>query len=166
MPEPPPTPAPDPLAPADPVPTLLLYLALPAVAESIGRVAEAVGKLAASEGWPPGFRFHVDLVLEELVQNIISYGFPEGDPGTFELWIQRVGPNLEICLMDDGVAFDPLQLPSPDLEAPLAERSVGGLGVHLARTLMDGISYRRGGARNQIRLYKALPLDPGADRRA
>ena len=55
-------------------------------------------------------------------------------------------PSIEI--VDDGPRFDPLEdAPLPDPDAPLEDRPVGGLGVHLVRTMMDEMTYRYGMAR-------------------
>ena len=51
---------------------------------------------------------------------------------------------------DDGVPFDPRDAPLPDLDASLDERQAGGLGMHLVRSTMDGIDYRREGGRNVL----------------
>jgi anti-sigma regulatory factor (Ser/Thr protein kinase) len=59
-------------------------------------------------------------------------------------------------LVDDGRAFDPLQVAAPDLAAPLEERAVGGLGVHLMRHLVDDIQYRRDGGRNHLVFTKRI----------
>ena len=146
-----------PIAGADPqTPRRLLHLRLPAEQVSLLVVAEAVEALAESNDWPTEARFHVDLVLEELVQNIVSYGFPDGRPGEFELDIDREGEDLVIVLSDNGMAFDPFSLATPDTNLPLEERSIGGLGVHFTRTLMNGYAYRRDGDRNRVELRKSL----------
>ncbi len=135
-----------------------LRLRLPATQISTLAVAEAIEALANRHRWPDEIRFHVDLVLEELVQNTVSYGYPDGRPGEIELWIRREGPNLKIRLEDDGVAFDPFSLPEPDIDQPLRERQIGGLGVHFARTFMDSYAYRWVDGRNRIELSKRLPV--------
>jgi anti-sigma regulatory factor (Ser/Thr protein kinase) len=153
-----------PMAGADrQTPRRLLRLHLPAEQVSLLVVAEAVEALAESDDWPAEARFHVDLVLEELVQNIVSYGFPDGRPGEFELTIDREGTDLIIALSDNGVAFDPFSLATPDTNLPLEERSIGGLGVHFTRTLMSAYGYRREGDRNRVELRKSLDSPISAD---
>ena len=54
---------------------------------------------------------------------------------------------------DDGRPFDPFaDAPTPDLEQSLDERPVGGLGVHLIRSFMEEVGYRREGERNLVSL--------------
>lgn len=134
----------------------LLELNLPAVQESVERVAVAVGELADVEKWPEDVRFHVDLVLEELVQNIVSYGFEGRAHGTIHLLITQIGPQVCILIADDGIPFNPFDLPEPDTDAPLSERSIGGLGIHFARTFMDRHGYRFEEGRNCVELLKQL----------
>lgn len=134
----------------------LLHLRLPAEQDSLARVAEAVEALSEAQAWPPEVRFHIDLVLEELVQNCVSYGFPDGRQGHAEVLIQRQGGTLVIVIEDDGDAFNPLQRAAPDLELPLEERAIGGLGIHFTRTLMDDFHYHRVNGHNRIELKKSL----------
>ncbi len=53
-----------------------------------------------------------------------------------------------------AVEFDPLEVPPPDLAKPLEEREIGGLGIHLVRSAMDAVKYRRSGNRNVLLLVK------------
>ncbi len=55
--------------------------------------------------------------------------------------MQLDAPHLTIEFIDDGDPFDPLAAPPPDLEAPLEERDLGGLGVHIVRSLADEVRY-------------------------
>jgi serine/threonine-protein kinase RsbW len=57
---------------------------------------------------------------------------------------------------DDGLAFNPLEMLAPDTKQPLEERPVGGLGIHLVRTLMDEVAYRRQNGRNLLVLKKEI----------
>ena len=57
---------------------------------------------------------------------------------------------------DPGRAFNPLDVAAPDLTAPLAERSLGGLGIHLVRSLMDSVEYRRENGKNVLTLRKRI----------
>jgi serine/threonine-protein kinase RsbW len=61
-----------------------------------------------------------------------------------------------VTIEDDGVAFDPLARAAPDVTADLDEREIGGLGIHLVRTLMDGMTYERRGERNVLVIVKRV----------
>jgi anti-sigma regulatory factor (Ser/Thr protein kinase) len=57
---------------------------------------------------------------------------------------------------DDGRAFNPLDAPAPDLRLGVDERPIGGLGVHIVRSVMDALEYRRDNARNIFLMTKRL----------
>ena len=57
---------------------------------------------------------------------------------------------------DDGQPFNPLEAPEADTTKPLEERTIGGLGIHLARKLIDGLEYQRQEGKNLLLLKKAL----------
>jgi serine/threonine-protein kinase RsbW len=92
----------------------------------------------------------LQIALDEVLSNSIGHGCA-GRPGaqvqvTFEL-LQSV---LEVTVVDDGPAFDPLSLPAPDTAAPLENRQAGGLGVYLTTRLVERISYERRDGRNRL----------------
>jgi serine/threonine-protein kinase RsbW/sigma-B regulation protein RsbU (phosphoserine phosphatase) len=99
---------------------------------------------------------HVNLALDEVLTNVISYGWPQGGSHTVRVALRLEGARLIVEVTDDGVPFDPRAVPEPDLSAPLEERRVGGLGVYFAMTLMDHVDYRRVGDENHLTLIKAI----------
>ena len=98
------------------------------------------------------FPIRVNLALEELVINIMDYGFESGDH-EIDITIISEDYRLTIEIADSGKPFDPLnEAPVPDVNAPMAERPIGGLGVYLVRNMMDDMQYRREGDRNYLTL--------------
>ena len=59
-------------------------------------------------------------------------------------------------LVADGPPFDPFRQAAPDTTLSVADRPIGGLGIHLVRELMDEVSYERRDARNVVILVKQL----------
>jgi serine/threonine-protein kinase RsbW len=98
----------------------------------------------------------VKLALEELVTNVIVHGFAASGAGWMRLRIARRAGHLTIELRDNAPAFDPFGVPAPPLDQDIAERRVGGLGVHLVRTLMDAYGYVRDADQNVVSLRKRL----------
>ena len=122
--------------------------------DELGRITDAVDELGHKEEWSNDLLFRVHLVLEELVLNIIDYGFDDGNEDhELEVVLISEDDNLTIEITDDGIAFDPLEdAKIPDTNAPLEDRPIGGLGVHLVRTMMDEVNYRREDGKNHLTL--------------
>jgi anti-sigma regulatory factor (Ser/Thr protein kinase) len=99
----------------------------------------------------------INLVLDEVITNVIDYGFEgvDGEP-EIRLTLTLEGDELTIQVEDNGRAFDPLQAAPPDLEAPLEDRPVGGLGIHLVRSVMNTVEYDRRGGRNVLTMHKTI----------
>jgi anti-sigma regulatory factor (Ser/Thr protein kinase) len=106
----------------------------------------------------------LNLALDELLTNVISYAWPDGGNHRVRLVVTAAEGSLTAEIADDGVAFDPRTAPEPDLTGSIEERAVGGLGVHLALTLVDRIDYRRVGDENRVTLHKTFePREPQRD---
>ena len=93
------------------------------------------------------------VALDEIVINILSHGARDGEPIVqIELRVSEGAVYAEIC--DDGVAFDPLQNGEPDTSQSVEDRPLGGLGIHLVRTMMDGLRYDRRHRQNRLQFHK------------
>jgi anti-sigma regulatory factor (Ser/Thr protein kinase) len=97
--------------------------------------------------------FAMDLCIEELITNVIKYA---GGTGLIELDLHIKEAQLILEIRDDGHPFDPTKLPEPDLNVPLEERRIGGLGIHLVRNYVNSMEYRREGNQNITTLKKNL----------
>ncbi len=85
----------------------------------------------------------LNLALEEWVANVISYAYPKGMRGHVEVTADVSDNVLTLVIKDHGAAFDPTQHAEVDIDASLDERAIGGLGIHLVRTIMDTVEYQR-----------------------
>ena len=104
------------------------------------------------------------MALDEALNNIIAYGYEDGAADEIVVTLGYAPPEILLEIEDGGRAFDPLQMPPPDLTAPLQDRKVGGLGIHLIRNLMDDVSYTRTVDKNCLRMVKTV--SPGIPRPA
>jgi serine/threonine-protein kinase RsbW len=95
-------------------------------------------------------RHHLQLVAEELAMNSIMYGYADREDGVLVLTLSRSGDHLSLVYQDEAPPFDPLAAPPPDVNAPLEDRQIGGLGIHLIKTLTHSIGYRRDGGKNVL----------------
>jgi serine/threonine-protein kinase RsbW len=120
------------------------------------RLTARVTEFGARHALPDRIVSHVNLALDEAITNIVFYAYDDADDHEIGVRISLAQGVLTAELVDDGRAFDPLQVAAPDLAAPLEERAVGGLGVHLMRHLVDDIQYRRDGGRNHLVFTKRI----------
>ena len=123
--------------------------------DELRKVNAAIEELAAEENWPPDFTFQIGLAIEELGVNIVEYGHNDDKPHEIAIVISSEVEAITITIEDDGQAFNPLSdAPEPDLEAALEDRTVGGLGIHLVRSMMDEVHYQRQQNKNCLTLVK------------
>ncbi len=99
----------------------------------------------------------LQLALDEIVTNIINYAYPDGGRHQIDLRAAIENGVVEVRVEDQGQPFDPLRhAPPADLDGEIDERSIGGLGVHLVREVMDEVEYVRIGPRNRLILRKRV----------
>ena len=139
--------------------TPTLTLTLKNDLSELARCAEAIEAHGESRGWPMKWIMNVNLSLDELITNVISYGYRDaaGEHEIRAALTEREG-SLVVVLEDDGYEFDPFsEAPEPDLEAGVEERRIGGLGVHFVKSLMDEVAYERRDGCNRITLILRSP---------
>lgn len=103
-----------------------------------------------------------DLVLaaNEAVTNSLLHGYGD-QPGAVSLCVETEGEDLLVRLLDSAPPFDPATVPPPDINRPLEERPLGGLGVHMMRQLTDELVYRAtDDNRNELTFIKRGVLSP------
>lgn len=135
-----------------------LMLTLRNELSEIRRLAAALESFSEAEGIPQGAAMRMTLVLDELLTNTISYGYPNSQPGEIQVAATRHPDRVEIAVSDDARPFDPRKAEAPDLEAGIEEREIGGLGIHLINTMAE-VGYTRDGDRNVVTLSVPLPQD-------
>lgn len=127
------------------------------------RLAEELERFLEGHGIGPDVTFKVNLALDELVTNVINYGYDDGGEHAIGLALTVDGQILRLVLEDDGKPFNPLDAPPPDLDAQVEDRRVGGLGIHFVRQVMDSVTYRRDAGRNMLTMERRLDHTPATD---
>lgn len=135
------------------MPTPPFHLRLPATLDSVSAALDALEAYAETTELPPGIAARLALVIEEVAANVAMHAT---GASFFELRVTPVPGELGLCIEDDGPEYDPLSRATPDTEAMLEDRDVGGLGVHLVRQLTRDARYERAAGLN--RLSCVLPL--------
>ena len=106
--------------------------------------------------------FQICLAMEEIVSNIITYGYTDDSVHWIKIAISYERGIFVIRLEDGGIPFNPLWAEEPDCKCPVEERKVGKLGIHLCKKVMDEMIYQRRGNKNFLTLKKDISANsPG-----
>ena len=122
----------------------------------VAGVSAAFAEFAAAHAVPAPIRRSVSVALDEILSNTIAYGFAGREGGAVSIEVELRSDRLCVTLTDNGKPFNPLEMSAPDTALPVEERQIGGLGIHLARRLMDDVAYHRRADRNVVSLAKLL----------
>lgn len=120
-----------------------------------GRNAEIIESVMGCEevaGLSEDIRFKIRLCVEEVEENILCYS----GSTWVEVEVLRSEDSVTVKFSDGGVEFDPLSKEDPDVNAPLEERQIGGLGIFLCKQMMDSVEYRFENHRNEFKMTKRL----------
>lgn len=107
------------------------------------------------EGFSPKIAYDLTLVCEEILVNIASYSYPNGDGELAIRWENDAeNHRLMISFEDSGIPFNPMLREEPDLKVPMKERKIGGLGIMMVRKLMDEVQYSCANGKNTLVITK------------
>jgi len=96
------------------------------------------------------------LVGEELASNIFNYAYDDDIPGLFAITVYLCSEENKVSMefRDAGKPFNPLEKAQPNLEEPILERQIGGLGIMLSKKLTDNQTYRYENGQNVLQVEK------------
>ena len=120
-----------------------------ATVASVPRLHEFVEAACAAVNADEDLTFAFKLAVEEACANIVQHGYYE-QPGFIELDFDVDAERITVTIVDHAPAFDPTQIPRPNLQASWEARQIGGLGWHLIQELMDEVVYEPGTARGNV----------------
>jgi anti-sigma regulatory factor (Ser/Thr protein kinase) len=103
--------------------------------------------------------FEINLALDELFTNIISYGFKDNQEHTIKVTLKPQNDELCLCIEDDGKPFNPIDFETPNVSCSVEECKIGGLGIHIMKKLMDEVCYERCGDKNVLNLKKKIEAE-------
>jgi serine/threonine-protein kinase RsbW len=124
--------------------------------KEIERLNKIVRQFGELHDVPSRTLYAVNLALDELVTNVILYGFKDASGQAVTVQVSTAAGELIAAVVDDGGEFNPLEVLPPDVAAPLEERELGGLGIHLVRSLMDQVTYERSDGKNVLTVRKRI----------
>jgi serine/threonine-protein kinase RsbW len=124
--------------------------------EELGRLARWLHGLAQAWDLEPEAVQAMDLALEEVVVNVMDHAYGPGIDLPIRVSLSREGDLLRARVEDRGPAYDPLGAPAPPDQSRLLESAPGGMGVFLARRLMDDMTWERRGDLNVLTVARRL----------
>ena len=127
--------------------------------ESVGRSILEFDAFAQQQELSGPVARKIKIALDDLLNNIVSYGYPEAPSRGIEILLEIADQRLSVTVIDDGIPFNPLDQKPPRTDESLEDRQIGGLGVHLVRNLADDLSYRRENETNVLTIVFDLSLE-------
>ncbi len=94
----------------------------------------------------------MDLIVEELIINIVNYGFEDNSKGIITVEIKISGGKIDLTICDNGIPFNPLNAPVPDINAPLQDRRIGGLGIFFVVQKSSSCTYSHENGENILNI--------------
>ena len=129
-------------------------LEIEASLENLNKALEFINAELEQHACPQDIQGKIEIAVEEIFVNIANYAY---SPGTGDAVISiLINDKIIIRFEDTGRSYNPLEKPEPDLNKPLMERDIGGLGVFLVKKLMDNVEYTRVGNRNVLKMIKDI----------
>jgi len=124
--------------------------------QQVPQLAQFVDEVCEAAGLDTATAMKLNLAVEEAVVNVMNYAYPPGTVGNVSIKAEVHDNQLEFTITDSGIPFDPTSQQEADTTLSAEERPIGGLGIHLVRTIMDSISYERIDGNNTLRLIKTI----------
>ena len=118
--------------------------------ENIGVAVEGFDAFCEENRIDMGPNQKVNLALDDLINNIISYGYKDTDVHMIDIAFKRLENELIIIIEDDAMPFNPFEGEKDDTDLSIEEREIGGLGIHLVKNLMDSCQYQRKANKNMV----------------
>lgn len=130
-------------------------LRIPAKLEGMDVILAFVSLLLDTHDCSPKARTQVRMAVEELYVNVTLYAYPSGD-GWAEIRGSIEDGIATFVLIDGGNPFNPLEKPDPDILLSGEDRSIGGLGIYMVKTMLDDVKYVYQDGCNRLTLRKKL----------
>ncbi len=119
-------------------------------------VLQVVNVFLEPRALPSKLVYAVNLILEEILINIIKYGYDDGETHEIKVQIEVEQEEVAITVIDDGREFNPLTVPPPDRSKSAMDRLEEGLGLQFVRHMRNAIEYRREEDKNILKIWMFL----------
>ena len=135
----------------------MTYQTFPAKVESLSDVLGFVDRTLESYACPMKIQTAICVAIEEVFVNVAHYAYGDGEGDmTLAIGFDETNGTLTFRMTDNGVPFDPLQKPDPDITLSAEEREIGGLGIFIAKKTMNSITYAYENGKNILTMMKKI----------
>ena len=131
-------------------------ITLPNDVQTIPKLSDFVDTVCEAAGFDMSLSLQMNLAIEEAVVNVMNYAYPKGTKGMVSIDATLTDKGLKFVISDNGKPFDPTAKAEVDTTLSAEERSIGGLGIHLIRKIMDSVNYEYVEGRNVLTLVKKV----------
>lgn len=145
-------------------PSFLAEYKLKAVMENVPAATKYIAQVAKEVGFGEHALYQIELAIDEACANVVEHAYPGEEGGEMEIscYLESssgLGRAFVIRVRDWGTGFDPGAVENPNVEAPLEDRGLGGLGLFLVKQVMDQVKFRFDPQRgNELLMFKRLEL--------
>ena len=115
-----------------------------------------LSKWGGEIGLPSISILRINICLDELFTNIVSYGYDDNQEHMIKFTLKGDNEFVIINIEDDGIPFNPLEKIDPDFPDNVENAKIGGLGILIIRELMDNVSYERRSGKNELTMRKNI----------
>ena len=119
-------------------------------------LCQHVNKFGQAAGLSETCITDVNICLDELFTNIVSYGFEDDLEHIIKVTMNLDNRVLRLSIEDEGLPFNPLEKKDPEVPTDLKDVRIGGLGIHIVRKLMDDVRYQRKQGKNKLTMKKSI----------
>ena len=121
------------------------------------KVLSAIEEDLNSYNYSFEFKFHLELIIEEIFVNIVKYAYKDQE-GIIKIiyGILQDPLRIKINFIDEGPMFNPLKAPSPNLSEDIDDREEGSLGILMIKEYSDELKYRYENNRNIFSVIKNI----------
>ncbi len=124
--------------------------------DEIATVTEHFDAFCETNDLPMAINQKINLSLDDLINNIVSYGYTDDLEHSIEIEFKLFDNKLMVIVEDDAIPFNPFGGDGVDTSLSIDEREIGGLGIHLIQKLMNSWDYQRKANKNVVALVMDL----------
>ncbi len=99
--------------------------------------------------------YKIELAVHEICVNIIRYAYPDRK-GEIQLFVWEKDNKIYFKLVDEGIAFNPMETKKPDINEVIQKGGRGGFGIFISKKFMDDFSYERENGQNRVTMIKKI----------